>query len=280
MQCPKCSTAIAPHLRNCPGCYEDVGFPNFRLALLDAELSALDKRLTVQETLADARQMRAVLDNFGLAMLNSKVVMAKSLAAVENLIKSDNALMVSYHKQVASGSRLPEINEWDRGRIAAESTILPDFYPEINFAALTLDGRGHPAFGPYFVLLKDEMIAQRSTVFEENPFAFCVRHKVLAGKSPPPGYRAVWDDRSKLAKAKLQPKLKNSTDRNEYPQILMQTGAGTGDGDYIEVHIYGPIHRAAIDRVIGRRPKRGPDLAIWKNIERNLIAIGARLEEA
>lgn len=280
MKCPNCNTAIAPHLRTCPGCNSDVGFPNVRLALVDVELSTLDKRLRVQETLADARHIRAVLDNFGLAMLNSKAVMARSLAAVENLIKSDNALIVSYHKQIASGSRLPEINDWDSGRIAAESTILPNFYQEINFAALTLDGRGHPAFGPYFVLLKDEMIAHRSTVFEENPFSFCIRHKVFAGKSPPPGYRAVWEDRSKLAKAKLQPKLRNTTVKDEYPQILMQTGARTSDGDYIEVHIYGPIHRAAIDRVIGPRPRRGSDLAIWKSIERNLRAIGAQLEEA
>lgn len=273
-----CGIEVASHLRYCTVCGEDIGFPNVRLAQSPAEQEALAKRLKVAETIADAGGYRSVLENFGTAVAGSKAVMARSLGDVEKLVKSENALLISYHKQVRAQSKLPQNNVWDRGRTAAESTILPNIYDEINFAALSLDGKGHPAYGRYFIVFKEPAIANRATIFEENPFIFCQRHRIVAGNAAPVGFRAMWADRAKLAKAKLRAQLNATTLPEEYPGILLRPGTGTADGDFVEVHIFGPIHRRAIERVIGPRPKHAVDIILWKSLDRELTAIGAQLE--
>lgn len=238
----------------------------------------LQERLQTAEVSTAARGCLAVLNDFGAAVLTSRAVLARSLGDVDSWVKSENRLYVSFHKQVRAGERLPQDNSWDRGRIAAESTILPNFYDEVNFAALSLDGRGVLAYGLYSVVLRESIVAHRSSVFEENPFMFCQRHRLIAGDSAPPGYRAVWPERDRLAKAKLSSRVTQTTMPSEYPELLLRQGTGTGDADFIEAHIYGPIHRNAIERVVGPRPKKGPDLVIWRSLSRVLTDIGATLE--
>jgi hypothetical protein len=280
MNCSFCGTPTAPSSRFCPGCNADIGYPNVRLAQPPEEQTALYARLAAAETSASARGCLGVLNDFGVAVSGSKAVIARTIGVVDNLLKSDNQLYINYHKQVRSGARLPEENAWDQGRVAAESTILPNIHEEISFAALSLDGVGVAGYGPYSIVLKEAMIEKRATVFEENPFQFCQRHRVVAGNPAPYGYRAAWGERNQLAKAKLQAKLNATTQPDEYSKVLIGLGHGTGDADFIEVHIFGPIHRHAVERVIGPRPKRGPDLVIWKSIDRILTSLGATLETA
>lgn len=249
-----------------------------RLASSAGEQLALGQRLRAAEISATARGCLDALTNFGAAVLNSRVVLARSLGDVESWVKSENRLYVSFHKQVRAGARLPEENKWDQGRVAAEATILPNFYDDVSFAALSLDGRGVEAYGSYFVVLREPIVAHRTSVFEENPFVFCQRHRLVAGNAAPPGYRAVWTERDRLAKAKLGSKITGATVPTEYAAVLLTQGKGTGDADFIEAHVFGPIHRSAIEKVIGPRPKRGPDLVIWRSLDRALAQIGAALE--
>ena len=65
------------------------------------------------------------------------------------------------------------------------------------------------------------MIAHRTTVFEENPFHFSRRHRLSLTQTIPPGYRAVWESRQEIAKAKLHTKLTSKTKVQEYGDILM-----------------------------------------------------------
>jgi hypothetical protein len=95
----------------------------------------------------------------------------------------------------------------------------------------------------------------------------------------PPGYRAPWERRDELAMAKLHDQIDSATPSENYPSILLRQGTSTGDADFIEVHIYGPLHRAAIERVIGPRPKSRSDLVIWKSVIRELEKLGAVVEE-
>jgi hypothetical protein len=228
MNCPTCGTALRAHSRFCPGCDEDVGYPNVRLAETSGERNGLGTRLAAAEVSAQARGCLNVLTRFGLAVLGSKAVIARELGLVDSLMKSDNQLYISYHRQVKSGSRLPEENSWDRGRVAAESTVLPLFYEDINFAALSLDGRGVPEFGRYSIVLREPMIARRTTVFEENPFSFCQRFRIVAGDAAPEGDRATWSERYLLAKAKLQPKISAATRVSDFPGVLLAPNPATG----------------------------------------------------
>jgi hypothetical protein len=53
------------------------------------------------------------------------------------------------------------------------------FSRAMNFAALTLDNHGLKRYGNYFVILKDQEMATRASVFEENPFDFRLNHNVI-----------------------------------------------------------------------------------------------------
>ena len=277
--CPECGASVPSHARYCSVCAADVGFPNIRFAERADEQKALNIRLQNAKTSAKARGVESTLEAFGVAVATSHTVLARDLGTLHSMLKSDNLLYISFHQQVRSHFRIPEDNKWDKGRAAAESTINPHFFDQINFACLSLDGIGTSGYGDYHITLKDKLVERRTTVFEENPFVFCERHRIIAGNAPPFGYRATWEKRGLLAMAKLQHNLSGTTTRDQFPGILVQRGAALGCGDFIEAHIYGPLHRATIERVIGPRPRRGPDLAIWKSVLKILREIGAAVEE-
>jgi len=50
------------------------------------------------------------------------------------------------------------------------------------------------------------------------------------------------------------------------------------DDDFIEVHIWGPIHRTAIERVVGPKAKSREDRVLWNSLETKLSEVGAVLE--
>lgn len=228
---------------------------------------------------ASNRGCERQLREFGSAILLSKAVLARSLGTLHSLAESENQLYVSYHAQVRSGARLPEVNDWDRGRTAAESTIHPNYHEEICYTALSLDGFGLLCYGEYSVTLKNEFIAHRSSAFEENPFTFCRKHHVVAGQQPPPGYRAPWQRRNLLAEAKLQARILPGTKPFQFANILMEQGTSTSDADCIEVHTYGRLNQLAIQRVIGPKPTRPEDGVLWRSLKRKLEKIGAEVIE-
>ena len=82
-----------------------------------------------------------------------------------------------------------------------------------------------------------------------------------------------------LAKAKLHSSIDSGTKADQFARILLNPkGPGTGDPDYIEVHIFDGIHRRAIDRVIGPKPKNSADRSILRSVEKALAEVGAELE--
>jgi len=275
--CIKCGSSVPPSKRDCVVCGADNGCPNVRQAESASERGALAARLADAEVSARARASIDILNTFGMAVLNSSAVVARPLSLLDSMVKSEKSLYIPYHRQVASGARLPENNEWDPGRVAAESTIMPHYFDQITFAALSLNGIGPTSFGAYSIILKDNAIALRASVFEENPFLFTVRHRILAGQPCPPGYRASWQHRDILAKAKLHALINSGTIPSQFAGILIANKTA-GDSDYVEVHIFGNIHRLAIERVIGPKPKARPDRIIMKSIEKSLIEVGASLE--
>jgi hypothetical protein len=280
MHCPNCKTQVLEHVERCHVCETDVGFPNVRAAASDKETAALASRVADARVTAGARGCLDILEAFGQAVTRSQAVLARSLGDLDALIKRDNVLYVNFHSQVRSRSRLPDDNDWDRGRVSAESAVLPNYFENINFAALSLDGLGVLWWGEYSISLRESHIGARTSVFEENPFVFCERHRVVAGRSVPPGYRATWAGRQELAMAKLVHKLQPAMAAEKFPEILLSQGASRADADFIECHIFGPIHQATIGRVIGLRPSGGdPDLIIWKSVMAKLQKLGVIVEE-
>jgi hypothetical protein len=279
MACPDCGSIILAHVERCHVCGSDVGFPNVRSAETAPEKSALAARLNAARVSANARGCLALLESFGHAVKKSQSVLARSLGDLDALVKSENSLYISFHGQVRAGSRIPEDNNWDRGRAAAESTVHPIYTDKINYTALSLDGFGVLWWGEYSIVLKEIHIARRTTVFEENPFLFCERHRVIAGRGAPLGFRATWDSRDELAMAKLVDKINSAVTPDQYPPILLSQGASRATADFIECHTFGPVHRSSFERVTGPRPKAGPDLIIWKSVVAELKKLGVVVEE-
>lgn len=273
-KCANCGGNVPLTVTRCPTCSYDVGFPNVRFATRKTEADALEVRLKDAMRQAADRGSLSKLEEFGAATSSSKAVMNRHMATLQNWLRGSNPLFNNFYTEIEAGR---EVNEdtYNRQRAAAENTINPIFYRELNIAALTLNNIGMTYYGAYSVLLRDANIRHRATVFEENPFNFNQRHGVVSGTDAPPGYRAPWADRGKLAMAKLQPWIDSETTEAQFSALLMGQDGTDENCDFIEVHIYDPIHKAAIERVAGPRPTDDVEALFWDDIKRRLEALGA-----
>jgi hypothetical protein len=113
-------------------------------------------------------------------------------------------------------------------------------------------------------------------VFEENTIVFIKRHRIVIGDPIPLGYRATWENRDSLVVAKLGGKLTPKTTTADFQSILISSTST--DADIIEVHIFGPIHRKAVERLSGPQPRKNADKAILASVKRKLKEIGATWE--
>jgi hypothetical protein len=274
MKCITCNVSIPFHARYCPVCQDDIGYPNVRAAQTIEEKSALQKRFDEAQRFSELNNYSDVLDNFGKAVLQSKAVIARNISVLWRLVSSDNELYASFYQQVNAELRIPEDNQWDKARQAIDAMLFPLYNEHIIFAALSLNNQGPIDYGSYSIILKEETIKNRATVFEENSILFCRKNKIMVGDSLPYGFRVVWAERNKLASAKLYPKLNETIKEEIFPTIILSQD----DNDFIEVHIFGPIHRRAIERVIGPKPKNKEDQILFRSIEHKLNEIGAILE--
>lgn len=277
--CKNCGVRLSPFSRDCSVCGHPAEPPNLRAARTADEQGALGDRLQEADQSGAAGNYSDKIESFRDAVSQSKAVLARNLALLHNLISSDSSLLATYHHAVRGGFRIPEDNDWDRGRTAAESTISPGYYENIHYACLTLDDLGAKWFGDYSVTFIEKMIAERASVFEENVIVFCDRHGVVAGKAPPCGYRAVWVERQNLAVAKLHSKLRGS-DKADYPSILLSQGGTPEECDFVEVHIYGPLHRKAIETVTGPKPTQRRDKPLWTFVKEELSDLGVAVNES
>src|ERR1700722_10848443 len=143
-RCRKCGADVPLSRRECAVCNTDAGFPNVRVARREREADALTARYSDAIVSAEARGALPELKSFEAAVGTSKAVMNRSLGALSNWLNGPSELFLTFHKQVKYLGRVPHETEWDQQREAAEAAINPYYYQELNFAALTLDGRGLP----------------------------------------------------------------------------------------------------------------------------------------
>lgn len=279
MKCHRCGEILEAHRRDCVPCGEDNGFPNVRKANDPNELTELKKRYNEALVSCKARNCEAVLEAFGKAVDTSRVVWARSLGVLQNLLGSETNTYVGFSRQVDAGIRQPLRNEYDLVRLQYESALFPYYAGHMIFAALSLNASGMKGYGAFSLVLKDPMIDRRTSVFEENPHIFVEKHSIVLNKPIPPGYRASWQNRGLLAQCKLHSRLSAQTKETDFPGILASDNGGTGNSDFIEAHIYGDISIQTIDTVIGREPKVKVDRLIWRSIKESLAKFGVKVLE-
>lgn len=279
--CPQCGDPCAAltHPR-CANCEADLGKPNVLAATTLAQQAALRDR--VEQSLRQAGPSALRLGQLAQTA-SARINVPVRFAA--NFLSSDRELYLTYAKAVAGGVRRPAAPEDDQLRRQVDARLFGWYGDELRFAALGLKDSGVPSYGPVTLVLRDSAIANRASLMEENAFAFYARHdlgrieRTATGYRPshpePPGYRACWPRRHLLAVAKLAPRLATQpgplTD-DELAALLLEHGAARSADELIEVHIYGPLTRRSIERVLLWTGAPGVSALDWRLLKDRLAA--------
>jgi len=112
---------------------------------------------------------------------------------------------------------------------------------DLRFAALSLGDRGIRRYGPVWVGLKDKYISHRTTITESSSFKM-VSGQLLMEEFPR-GYISTWDDRHKLAVAKLAHTITSDSDAHDFARLVLAQGGN--DDEFMEVQIAGPFNKQA-----------------------------------
>lgn len=258
--CAECKNEIPQPAPCCPHC----GRPGIFWNVIDAdrpdERAALQVRYDAAKADALTRGADTAVKNFETAVGGSKVVLARSLDDVQRLANSRQQPYETYYQLIEAGLKLPNNDEWNRARELTDSVLFPRYKEQIRFAALSLDGVGLSTFGDCSIELREEMIAHRASVFNENSVLFMERHGVKVSRIPnvPKGFRAVWGERDKLCVAKLARGIDSTTAPNQYSKLLLAQGASPETHEFVEVHIFGPMTVLTMAKVKFTPAKVGP----------------------
>jgi hypothetical protein len=274
--CERCKNEIPQPAACCPHCGQHAIFWNVIDADKADERAALQVRYDAAKADALARGADAVLQDFQIAAASSKAVLARPVEDVQRLANSSRQLYATYYQLLEAGLKLPDNDEWNRARELADTVLFPHYKEQVRFAALSLDGVGLSTFGFCSIELRDEMIAHRASVFEENSVLFMEHHGVKVSRHPnvPKGYRAIWDQRAKLAAAKLAARIDSSTTPNQYSSLLLSEGAAPAAHEFVEVHIFGPMTVLTMANVKVTIPKAGQRTRIAKALRFKLAKYG------
>lgn len=262
----------------CPRCEAFLGYPNVRSAQESAETKELDRRYRVAQDDVRRRSCEPVLNQFEDAVRQSKAVICRRWGALTKISERSNDLFKTFYKQLAEKDRLPQDSYFDRARLAIDSTFFPYYYLHINFGALSLNGTGPASYGECSIVFREDSISHRTTVFEENALVFCEKHPIQVGQPPPAGYRAVWEDRHRLAAAKLHAEIDDQTEPDGLPGILLKQKGRTDTDEFLEVHIYGKLDLTAVECFIAPKPKPRDDQVLAQRLKRKLREAGAKIE--
>jgi hypothetical protein len=272
----ECGQPVPDHERSCVVCGADAGFPNVRAASSPEEVAALTARFESAEASARNNGWESVFASFHEACRHTRAVICRSVSQVKQLVSSDNALYNNFYRQLEAGIRIPDDNQWDRNREAIESKVFPNYHRNIVFGVLSLTDTGNTAYGEASIKLRNAAIKQRSTVFEEPLFPFLRSRSIGVTEATPHGHRAPWNDRSRLCAAKIGSRLRAETNPSDYQSLILDPKNET-ESDCIEVHVFGPVHRRAIETVTCKRPSRREDRLILRSISKELALVGATL---
>ncbi len=279
IRCDHCDNEFLITASPCPHCAGRGHFPNVALADTDVEKKELARRY--REAVDDAGQRGCAdrLRAFETEAGRSEAVIARSLHETQRLANQDNEVYATYHQLTEIEFRIPDGDSWDVLRKVTDSALFGNYMKHIRFAALSLDGLGLMSYGEYAWVLRENMIAHRASVFEENSVMFMDRMDIRVADVDqlPKGHRATWQDRSKLCVAKLAAMIDSDTPAEAFPKLLLRQGSNSEEDDeFVEVHIGGPITVRTIERII---PRRGPRRKIFdKALREKLERYGVKIE--
>ncbi len=249
--CQECKCPVPRSATVCPHCGRPSRYPNVLDASQAEEVDALLQRYT------DASTSASALTNFERQELEDQlrrthVVISRPRGIVEQIATRDNVVYTTFYKLLDSGMQLPQDDEWDRARMAADVLLFCHFHREIRFGALSVDGTGLPNYGEFFLELRDDFIAHRTSVLEENVVTLLDRLDVKPfrkGVQVPPGHRAPWNERHQVGVSKLAGRLRPGMSTADIAQLVIKPGTDSATDEFIEAHVFGSITRRTLAQV-------------------------------
>ncbi len=275
MPCEFCGHPVPLEWDHCPHCARPGLFPNVRMAEQSVERAALEKRYRRVLFAADRCGSGLVVRAFEAEAARSKAVIARPVEEVR-LLASDNQLYPTYYQKLDSGVLLPSGDKWDRLRRVADDFLFGVGRKYVRFAALSLDGKGLWNYGDCALVLREDMISFRASVFEGNSAMFLEKTRYRL----PAGHRATWAEREKLCVAKSAERLRPITSRNEFQSILLEGGATTETDRYVEVHVWGSVSARTFERVILKPGAGMRTRQAQRALRLKLQTVGLKLEIA
>ena len=254
--CPGCQNDCPILETNCPHCGTQLpGTPNVRIAQTQQQIDALQTRYDEALQFAKNNNLEASQDAFeNEVKSNSHAVLSLSYAELRYLVENERRVFATFYQRVDAGLQIPSGGKWDVLRGISEHAYYQHQKVNIRFAALSLDNVGVKNYGHCHVTLKEQMIADRTSAFEDNNVVFTVytqKSEMEDAIDLPPGHFSDWPNRNKLAVAKHTKVLpKKPPKQVESVALLIDQGKTTADDRFIELHIWGPMTVLTIEKVV------------------------------
>ncbi len=246
--CEQCDEVYFAQELKCPSCdYENR--PNVALAALKKPKAALERRYTEALQLAETNgSLNKVKEFETLIKSNAKAVVNLDISVLEGIINGSMRYINTYQlRKIRTVTKHPD---GERRRFMVDGFFFPNFGDKMAFAALALDGIGIRPYGNCTITLKEKMIAFRASLLEDDSFQFFEKLENRPAKIAPKllnGYIATWEDKHKLAVAKLADQITPDDTHEAFAKLLLNDEGKMSDARFIEIHVFGFFNAASIE---------------------------------
>lgn len=278
--CDDCSFDFPEDWTQCPHCGRPQLFPNVKLAERKDERDALEARFQAALKDADTRNCRGVVDDFYVASSGTKAVVCCGATKLVSLASGGHDLYATFYDlEELRFSRPAKAGQpdWNTARIKGEIDLLGGSRPtkNIHYAALSIDQFGVANYGEYAIVLREDMISHRASVFQENTGVYFFKNPGAA----PKGFRSNWIERGKLCVAKLEDRLTIASAPADFPKVILKAAPNPLDDEFLEVQVFGPMTARTFDRVTRLTGTRNAGKAVHLAIRDYLGKVGINVEK-
>jgi hypothetical protein len=207
--------------------------PNVEAAALPAEIAALHERYAQVKQFC-AQVWHIIVDFQEHVEEMAGITINLAFDTVYRLV-IQGQLYKNYYELHHEG-----VKKYDRDREMTDNCLFGEERGHcIRYGALCSRLTGLHSYGEFCIVLNSNELQEYTSVFEENPFVFLKKHPYTPKQEPciPYGYRATWENRSKLAVAKLGERITADTQPSDFPSLLTHCSEDKMQDDFIEVHI-------------------------------------------
>lgn len=194
-----------------------------------------------QQAKEEAERNAARISDLETLLSVSQAVLSCSVSKVYHIALNDG-IFANYH-DLMSVQFLPQVRpgqpDWAKRRPQVEIEFVGSerHLRRMHYACLTVNGKSLPHYGECTVILREQMIAHRASVFQENSALYFDQN----GPRIPLGMRCIWPNRAMLGVAKLADLVGDDADADDLADLVLHSGPTGLEDSFIEVQIFGEM---------------------------------------